>query len=386
MKKWLAWTLAMVLALSVLAGCSASGGNASGGNNSSSGAAADSKNTSEPAESKPADSVPAAESSKEEAAESSESSEDARSVPPEESFEEPTEVSFEEPEPVTDPSEVLAPAEDPMWNILQELLDKALDQHPEGTAQEIAEAIKAEKSCFLKFGAFDGEYYLPGLNWDTEIPAFTEKVYLIDQLAFSGAVMYVSTVPEGMDTDKAIADILCGLDPYWIFDEESAKPVAVTAKSGDKLAIFLYGPSFDIEKTYEGPMAGTPRELVQIFKDFRTENPEATALETAEYLFDHQMFTQAYTEKVEPGRLMGIGTYDAPVETAGFSDGAIMTPMIMPSAFLSYVFILQEGMAVSDFEAFLQEHADVAWNVCMSVNTIIIEAQDNAILFMMCNE
>ena len=389
-KKWLVWSLVMALVLSLTAGCGASGGSTSGKDAESS-IAADSKSASEVTESSTA-----GESGKEE----SESSMPEADVSPEASAPDMPDNSGEETGDnssggtgedsgegsAAGASEILAPEDDVMWNALQGLLDLAVGQYPQGTALEIAGAIKDGKGCFLKYGAFDGEYYLPGINWDAELPDFAEKAYLIDQITFSGPVLYVLTMPEGLDPNEATEKILAGLDPYWVFDEGESRPAAVTAVNGDKLAVFLYGPSFDIEKTYEGPMAGAPRDLVQIFMDYREENPTATALETVQYLFDHQLFTQAYTQTVEPGSLAGIGSYEAPVETSGFADGAILSPMMSPSNFIAYVFILQDGMPVSDFEAFLHEHANVAWNVCTTVNTVIVEAKDNAVLFIMCNE
>ena len=117
----------------------------------------------------------------------------------------------------------------------------------------------------------------------------------------------------------------------------------------------------------------------------------AGALEIVDYLNAHQKFNDCFTGQVSEGKLTGLGgknNFDGTerLELHGFTDGAVLSPMISPNTFLCYVFFVKDASEMSAFEETLKNQADLAWNVCVVANTVITQTDGTAVLFIMCDE
>lgn len=82
--------------------------------------------------------------------------------------------------------------------------------------------------------------------------------------------------------------------------------------------------------------------------------------------------------KMEPGWLNGFTA-----EVTGFSDCAVIAPMIGSIPFISYVFTLEENVAVDDFVSTLQSIADLRWNICTSADEMAYAVEDGVVCFVM---
>ena len=96
--------------------------------------------------------------------------------------------------------------------------------------------------------------------------------------------------------------------------------------------------------------------------------------------------TAMYTTAVQEGQIQGFGSFEKEVEIKGFIDAAGFIPNISPSLFIGYVFRLAPEADKEAFAAMLEENANLAWNVCMAANTVIVETDGDFVLFMMCDE
>ncbi len=260
-----------------------------------------------------------------------------------------------------------------------------LEEHPGASAEELADAM-LENEYFLRCRKTQAMDYYPGLDYQyPQRPEGIKDAWCV--LTYTDAnVFYVIETESGTDGEKLAAELKKHVKPQWQWSAEvPADKTAFLARDG-KLLFVMYGSDIYPVK---GPIARKAQDLVAIFKDYRTENPQATALETVGYLMDHQL-DALYTQEVREGELYGFGrkmteTGIGPAaEIKGFADGALLAPQISPSLFLSYVFILPDGADMAAFETLLKENANLGWNVCMIGSTIIIEAEGNAVLFIMC--
>ena len=139
-------------------------------------------------------------------------------------------------------------------------------------------------------------------------------------------------------------------------------------------------------KPVNGTIAESARGLVDIFHEYLAAHPEASCLEIAGYLEEHQRFDAVQVEAVQPGQLTGFGDYGHAAEITGFDDGAALIPLISPDLFICYVFRTDSSNDTDDFIDMLRDNANLAWNVCMTADTVITEADGRYVLFIMCSE
>ena len=81
---------------------------------------------------------------------------------------------------------------------------------------------------------------------------------------------------------------------------------------------------------------------------------------------------------VEPGYLSGFD-----VEITGFNNAVMMAPMIGTIPFVGYIFELEEGANVDEFEQMLLDNANMRWNICTSAEETVVYSVDNIVFFMM---
>ena len=133
--------------------------------------------------------------------------------------------------------------------------------------------------------------------------------------------------------------------------------------------------------------AGTDEEVKEpetvgefIYQDF-VENSEGSAQEVADRLIQNEILPfEAVTMPVEPGFLTGFDN----AEITGFSEGVMFAPMMGTIPFVGYVFVLEDGADVTGFVENLGDNANLRWNICTEAEEMVVEAEGNTVLFLMC--
>ena len=64
----------------------------------------------------------------------------------------------------------------------------------------------------------------------------------------------------------------------------------------------------------------------------------------------------------------------------------LLCPVSKGAEGTEYLFRLAPEADKEAFAAMLEENANLAWNVCMAANTVIVETDGDFVLFMMCDE
>lgn len=252
----------------------------------------------------------------------------------------------------------------------------AVEKNPNATAEQIAnelQKVKYIKNCDVE----KAEYYYPAFGF-TFTPECKDAYYLFDIYSSKSNIVYVFELENGADDEAFIESLKENADMNWQYTDTPADRSAHVTQ-GNFVLFMLYNDSID--EYDDAPIAKKPREAVGIFRDYLAEHPTATTLEIAEYLASHQHIGQLYTQQVNEGRLTGFSN-----DISGFADGATFAPMMMPSTFIGYVFRVADGSDIDAFTTQLKNNANVAWNVCVVVNTVIVETEGNYVIFMMCNE
>ena len=297
---------------------------------------------------------------------------------------EPAETEPVETEPIeTEPArtEPAGSGEDPEEEFaMEEFLDQLVKSHPGAGAEELCRAM-LESPYFALFQLESTEFYFPGLDFEYRPERVDEACCVADYVSGSGAVVYFF-VPEQDADPVALANELAeNAMPNWVNYDNPLDRVAAGVL-GDNNRVFLAMYRSDM-KPVEGPVAGKARDFVEMFHAYLAENPEADCLELAQYFAAHQRMTGMDTYQVAEGQLVGFGDMERVAEIKGFSDGAIFTPQMSPSTFIGYVFRTEDPEA---FMAMLRENANLNWNICVTADTVITEADGNAVLFIMCME
>ena len=271
-------------------------------------------------------------------------------------------------EPITEPEHA--------DNVIIDAFVDAVGKNPNATAEQIAnelQKVKYIKNCDVE----RAEYYYPAFGFSFT-PECKDAYYLFDIYSSKSNIVYVFELEDGADDEAFVNSLKENADMNWQYTDTPADRSAHVTQ-GKFVLYMLYNDTLD--EYDDAPIAKKPREAVDIFRDYLAAHPTATALEIAEYLASHQHIGQLFTQNVEEGHLTGFSS-----DINGFADGATFAPMMMPSTFIGYVFRVADGGDIDAFTTTLKNNANVAWNVCVVVNTVIVETEGNYVIFMMCNE
>ena len=249
---------------------------------------------------------------------------------------------------------------------LEALLKELAAQYPDDTAEALAARL-LENPWFRLFQAESTEFYYPALNESFSDKGIKEAACLWDVFGSSRAVIYVFT-PETEANAKAIlASAEKAVDPYW---SEAPFDHQLSLVTGGRAFFALYNDGME---PVTGPIAEKARDFVDMFHDYVKEHPDAAPLEIAAYLAGHQKIAE-------------MRDFEHENEVAGFAEGAGLIPVMSPNSFIGYVFRTEDGTDAEAFMKDLEDKANLGWNVCIVVNTKIVEADGNTVLFMMCDE
>ncbi len=226
------------------------------------------------------------------------------------------------------------------------------------------------------------EYYYPGIDYNFKPVGVKECLCLTDYISNAGSVVYVIIPASAENAEKLAEDLKQNADPGWMNFEQPTDGLVSKAIDG-RVYFSVYDTNM---KPVEGKIAAGPRDFVDIFHDYLSKHPEASATELAEYFVSHQKFNSLRAGKIESERIMGIGSFDSDFILTGYSEGAGFVPLISPNLFIGYVFITDDSTDTDAFVSDLKENANLSWNVCMTANTVITETDGKYVLFMMCSE
>ena len=62
----------------------------------------------------------------------------------------------------------------------------------------------------------------------------------------------------------------------------------------------------------------------------------------------------------------------------------MFAPMMGTIPFVGYVFVLDDGADIEGFVQTLGDNANLCWNICTEAEEMIVEAEENSVLFVMC--
>ena len=117
-----------------------------------------------------------------------------------------------------------------------------------------------------------------------------------------------------------------------------------------------------------------------LLEDFKSDT-DGTAQEIAERLIANEIIPfQGGVMPVEPGVMAGFDN----AEITGFESGVMFAPMMGTIPFVGYIFELEDGQDVDAFKQTLEENANLRWNICTEAEEMIVEAEENSVLFVMC--
>ena len=264
---------------------------------------------------------------------------------------------------------------------MEAFLKEIAKANPEGDLEKIFSDI-VKNPYFRLFDKENTEWYFPGMNYDFKPEGVKDLLCITDNVSRKGSLVYVFVPEEGTDLKKLEESLLANADPKWM-DWENGTDGTVSFVADGKLYFSMYDTNM---KPITGKIAEKARDFVEIFHDYLAAHPEAKMTDLAEYFVTHQKFNGLASETVEPGHITGFGGFDKDVEITGFAEAAGFVPPMSPNLFIGYVFRLDPSADAEAFAKMLKDNANLAWNVCMTANTIITETDSNVVLFMMCNE
>ncbi|MBR0236113.1 MAG: hypothetical protein IJQ37_06630 [Clostridia bacterium] len=295
----------------------------------------------------------------------------------------PTEPSTEPTEPSTEPTEPKFPsAEEAAKETIISFENLFSSMGADANARRLALELKKYPPYLANYDVCEGEYYCPGLGFSFSKDGIASAYYLVDNFSNKNNIIYIFDIEKDADTSEIIKriDESAEMDFKYTEDPATVKKISkVSTSQGDKIIFIMFDETVGVYD--DNKVAQTPREIVDVFHEYRQENPDASMLDIATYIMNHQRVTQVYTAECEEGRLSGFFG-----EVTGFESCATFSPIMMPNTFIGYVFELDAGADVSAFIEKIKGQADLGWNVCMVANTIITDNDGNVVLFMMCSE
>ncbi len=298
---------------------------------------------------------------------------------PDESQTEPSETSEQPDESQTEPSETTEPVTEPIEEPAEPLdmdtfIQKLAEEYPNASAEELCTEI--QKSPFFVLYQFRNiDFSIPGFTRDFK-PTGIDDSYAIVHVSTESFVLVFKTKSKS-DADKLTSELQKNLNKDWGYNGAENDPDTVFVKAVENTVFFaLYHG--DIQPITE--YAKSPEEYIALFHDYCKKHPNTDCTKMATDLSLLQNFSSLFTNSVNEGRLKG---FNRETTISGFSDGAVFCPQVDPSDFLGYVFRVKDGNDVNTFVSQLREKADLAFNVCVVLKNLTVEAEGNYVLFMM---
>ena len=133
--------------------------------------------------------------------------------------------------------------------------------------------------------------------------------------------------------------------------------------------------------TGSGEEVKEPETVGEFLRQDFVTNSEGSAQEVVDRLIQNEILPfEAVTMPVEPGLLTGFDN----TEITGFKEGVMFAPMMGTIPFVGYVFVLEDETDVTEFVNILGDNANLRWNICTEAEEMIVEGEENTVLFLMC--
>ncbi len=265
---------------------------------------------------------------------------------------------------------------------MEAYLRKTADAYPDAAPAELIAEI-AKSPYFALFTTYIPKDYYPALDYEYQPEGIRDAAALFDSISGKGSILYVLEPEDDAAAKALLKDFKEKADPKWMDFDGGGLDGSFAEILHGKVIFAMYDTAL---QPVEGPIMEKGRDFVPMFHDYRKDHPEAGCLEMAEYFAGHQKYAAMYTTAVQEGQIQGFGSFEKEVEIKGFIDAAGFIPQMSPTLFIGYVFRLAPEADKEAFAAMLEENANLAWNVCMAANTVIVETDGDFVLFMMCDE
>ena len=290
-------------------------------------------------------------------------------------------------EKIGDPSDTVSgsedQAEDPKTTgdpiDMEAFLTDLVEKNPNAGAEALcAEIVKNQ--YFVLFYPQSTMYFCSGLEYNYSLSDKGESYSVVD--THDGNVIIVVVPKDGIDPETLAKELEDNAMPGWNETDENRPDKVISKVIGGKVFLAIYHSDMTPVTVY----ASKARDYVKMFSDYLKEDPDAKCIDMAKFFAKYQKIAEMNPSEEEEGNLTGFGNFDENSKVTGFSDGASFRPMMMPSAFIGYVFKVKAGTDADEFAAKLRKNANPSWNICITVNTVIVEVEGDYVLFMMCNE
>ena len=118
------------------------------------------------------------------------------------------------------------------------------------------------------------------------------------------------------------------------------------------------------------------------FEAYVTAHPEATVQEISDILAHSSALPYPMSSSaVDPSYLPGFaGEY----QPAGYREAYAFGPDTTAVAFQGYIFQVEEGADAQALADALEENADLAWNICMAADQVVVGTVGDLVFFLMC--
>ena len=279
------------------------------------------------------------------------------------------------------PSQPAEPKEKPEPIDIESVFTGLAEANP-GADPETLCGLLLQNPYFKLFRKQDTTFGYPGIL-DYEIKNVKSSC-AVSYFQTSSAVLILE--PENAaDAEKLASDLKSHANLNWSWLPEDSVLIPDTAFSAviDGKCFFAV---FHSDMAPITAYAEKPRDLVGMFHEAIREQGRPDCLSMACDFASRQTFSGLLPVKVSEGRLTGIGSFESPVKTEGFADGACMQLMMEPGSFIGYIFRVKEGTDAKAFEDTLKSNADPNWQICATVNTVFTETDGDYVLFMMFDE
>ena len=279
-------------------------------------------------------------------------------------------------EPSAEPSTSSTTGEQDDAIDMEAFLTAIVANDPNAGAEEICRSI-LESPYFVLFDLQSMSFYWPGVNFGFE-PEGVKDAWCVTAVSSNAVVACVD--PDGStDLEVMVQKIAENLSAP---DSENDPDATFVKAVGGKVFYARYYSDMRPITEY----AAAARDFVGMFHSYLSGHPDASCAEIAEYFVSRQKLAPMIIDSVTEGRLRGFGHFDEDSEIHGFADGTRFEPTMEPNTFICYVFTLKADTDAEQFVSTLRDKADLAWNICVSANTIITETDGSFVLFMMCSE
>lgn len=302
---------------------------------------------------------------------------------PTEALEEPTKPTQQEPQ--STPANSLTPTvtSTPTPTVppfdLEEIITDLTNSYPDASLQKLTDKLM-ENPYFRLFRKNDLSFAWTGLDFPYEKTpeGVEEAASIIDYISMSG-VVYIIKPKDGADKNSIIDLFEKKADPKQVDYEKGLDNIFCKEING-KIVFAMYK---DDMQPLTGTIAQKPSELISLFHEYLEEHKDAKCIDITNYMLGHQSMGELYTVEIKEGQVTGFITEADNTGISGFSDGALLSPMISPNNMICHVFKVKDAAKINEFIDQLDKKKNLSWQCCVTVDNSVAETEGDYVLFLM---